>query len=80
MKQFTMCIHKENIEYWQDLRKYPYFEIIDIIERNDEIYDVTIQYDENRLSMLFCDIFLAGSIRGIDRISNNPRIFSHAKV
>lgn len=66
LKRLKLSIHKDNIEYWQDIRKYSYFEFMDVHAVTDDVFNVTIEYDENRLPMLFSDIFYAGATKGID--------------
>lgn len=80
LKTLKLAIHKDNIEYWQQLRQWSYFEFIDVCLVTDEIYDVTIQYDESRLNMLFLEIFHLGAKKGIDLMSKQNQTTDYAAI
>ena len=80
LKRLNLSIHKDNIEYWQNLRRYSYFEFMDVCTATDDIFSVTIEYDESRLPMLFSDIFHAGAMKGVDIMANINKTTDHAAI
>lgn len=61
-------VRKSNIDYWKNINKERYFEIVSVSNLNDTSNMIEARIDQLYLGFIFGDIFFQGVRSGMDSI------------